>query len=353
MFISDSTDENLVEPISALPGQFKFGPSAAVEYLRSLVDEYNLRAVILFGVIEEKADKDEIGSLADAIGVTVSGRDYTNPVILAMQRMKTTFGNRLLLIADVCLCSYTSSGHCGIMKAGGSGGIPNAALSHNRLAEVAVSYARHGADVIAPSDMIEGRVGPMRKALNATGHSSIPIMSYAVKYCSAFYGPFRSAVQAKSRGEAKQAPPCCMEESDEKGAAYIAMRQSMLPSLAQQSEGTYIDRSGYQLHPETSDSDIERIVNMDVSHGAEYLLVKPSTCYLDVTHKVAHMVDVPVGVYHTSGEYCQLLYAAQSGALDLSKALTEFIVAGRRAGANFVISYFTPFILRELRERKA
>nr|ANB27660.1 delta-aminolevulinic acid dehydratase/porphobilinogen synthase [Perkinsela sp. SMB-60] len=354
IFVSDSRDANLVQAIDALPGQYKFGTSSVVDYLQPLVNSYDLKAIILFGVVERSTSefKDTHGNLGDAVNVDLGSQTYTNPVILAMRNIKHAFGEKLIIIADVCLCSYTSNGHCGIMKLGSDGlQRPEAELSHQRLAEVAVSYAEHGADIIAPSDMIIGRIGPMRRALDSKGFSSVPIMSYALKYCSAFYGPFRSAVASvNADGENPPSIEAQHSEFPDNNDMHQVVRASMLPSLSVKSPAPYIDRSTYQLHPMKNAAELLQIAQKDVQDGAEYLMVKPSTCYLDILQQASSQLRVPFGVYHTSGEYCQLYYAANRGALDLSSALEEVCLAFVRSGAKFIISYFTPFILMKLKE---
>ena len=350
VFVSDSTDTSMVHPIRALPGQSKFGTDAIVEFLKPLVHDFGLKAVILFGVVEcaMKNFKNDEGSLADACEVDLGGRKYTNPVITAIRKIKHAFGQSLLVIADVCLCSYTSSGHCGIMDIEADGYFhPNAGLSHKRLAQVAVSYASHGADIIAPSDMIIGRIGPMRQALDASGNERIPIMSYAIKYCSAFYGPFRSAVSSASGAFAESQHLHAAHSSHDSMDSIV--RNATLASFATESPAPYIDRSTYQLNPAKSKEELTAIAEQDIRDGAAYLMVKPSTSYLDVLQQTAASVSAPLGVYHTSGEYCQLYYAAKLGALDLSAALEEVCLSFARAGATFIISYFTPFILMKLK----
>jgi porphobilinogen synthase len=207
----------------------------------------------------------------------------------------------------VCLCAYTDHGHCGIVHADGS--INNAA-SIERLADVAVAYAAAGCHVVAPSDMMDGRVGAIKRKLLAAGHAHTALMSYAAKFASCFYGPFRDA--AKS------------------GMAFG-------------------DRSGYQL-PAGAAGLARRAVARDVDEGADFVMVKPGMPYLDILRETKDAVSVPVAVYQVSGEFAMLHHAAAAGALDLRRAVLESITAFRRAGADVVITYFAPQIIAWERE---
>jgi porphobilinogen synthase len=202
-----------------------------------------------------------------------------------------------VLATDVCLCEYTSHGHCGVIR---DGEIDNDS-SLELLARTAVSHAEAGADAICPSDMMDGRVGAIRAALDDTGFEEIPIVSYAVKYASAFYGPFREAAEST-------------------------------PSFG--------DRRGYQLDP-ANVREALRECELDVQEGADALIVKPARPYLDVVRAVRERFELPVGAYNVSGEYAMLKAAAQSGWLDERQAALESLTAIKRAGADFIVSYWT------------
>ena len=203
----------------------------------------------------------------------------------------------LLVITDVCLCEYTTHGHCGVLR---GDEIDNDA-SLDLLARTAVSHAEAGADTVCPSDMMDGRVGAIRSALDDAGLEEIPIISYAAKYASAFYGPFREAAE---------------------------------------STPAFGDRRGYQLDPPNVREAL-RECELDVREGADALIVKPAIPYLDVLRAVRERFDLPVGAYNVSGEYAMLKAAAQSGWLDERRSALESLTAIKRAGADFIVSYWT------------
>jgi len=269
-------------PIAAMPGVDRLG-------LREVVAEageaaaLGLPAVLLFGI---PAEKDEQGSGAwDDEGV----------VQLATRAIKDAHPD-LLVIADLCLCEYTSHGHCGLLR--GDGSVDNDA-SVELLARTAVSQARAGADVIAPSDMMDGRVGAIRTALDDDGLSDTPILAYSAKFASAFYGPFREAAD---------------------------------------STPAFGDRRGYQMDPANGDEAL-REVRLDVEEGADMVMVKPALPYLDVIRRVKDESRMPVAAYNVSGEYAMVKAAAAAGWLDERAAVLEALTAIRRAGADIVITY--------------
>ena len=242
-----------------------------------------LGGVILFGIPEEK---DELASGA------YSPEGITQRAVRALKEKVP----QLLVITDVCNCEYTSHGHCGLVK---NGEVDNDATLE-WLAKTAVSHAAAGADIVAPSDMMDGRVAAIRKALDAAGHTSTPILSYAAKYASVFYGPFREA--------AESAPQ-------------------------------FGDRRGYQMDPSNS-REAMREIALDLEEGADMIMVKPAMPYLDVIREARTRFEVPLGAYQVSGEFSMILAAAQNGWLDLDRAILESLTSIRRAGADFILTYF-------------
>jgi porphobilinogen synthase len=288
VFLTDAGDD-ACEPIAALPGQHRWGVRSVEEGLRPLVAA-GLRAVLLFGAV--RAGKDARAGRADA---------PDNPVLRALPRLRAAFPD-LLLVTDVCLCAYTDHGHCAVLREGG--GI-DAAPTLERLSAMAVAHARAGAQVVAPSDMMDNRVAALRGALAASGHPETAVLSYAAKFASVFYGPFRDAAQS--------AP-------------------------------AFGDRRHYQLPPAARGLALAA-VRRDVAEGADFVMVKPGGPYLDIVRDVREAVTVPVAAYQVSGEYAMLWHAAAQGAFDLGAAVRESWSGFRRAGADVVISYFAPTLL--------
>jgi porphobilinogen synthase len=249
-------------------------------------------AVLLFGI---PAHKDEEGSGA---------WDDEGAVQLATRAIKDAHPD-VLVIADLCLCEYTSHGHCGVLR---PDGVVDNDASLELLARTAVSQAEAGADVIAPSDMMDGRVGALRAALDDHGLAETPIMSYSTKYASAFYGPFREAA-----GSAPQ-------------------------------QG---DRRGYQMDPANAREGVREAL-LDVEEGADIVMVKPALPYLDVIRRVRDATDVPIGAYNVSGEYAMIKAAAAQGLLDERAAVLEALTSIRRAGADIVITYHAKDVARWL-----
>jgi porphobilinogen synthase len=269
-------------PIASLPGIDHLSIDGAVEEA-GIAHALGIPAVLLFGL---PAAKDEEGSGAwDDEGV----------IQLATRAIKAAHPD-LLVITDVCLCEYTSHGHCGVLRADG---VVDNDASVELLARTAVSHAAAGADVIAPSDMMDGRVGALRAALDDHGLAETPILSYSTKYASAFYGPFREAADST-------------------------------PSVG--------DRRGYQLDPANAREGVREAL-MDVEEGADMVVVKPALPYLDVIRRVRDAVDVPVAAYNVSGEYAMIKAAAAQGLLDERAAVLEALTSIRRAGADIVITY--------------
>ena len=242
-----------------------------------------LGGVILFGIPESK---DELASGAyDANGITQR----------AIRAIKKEVSG-LPVITDVCNCEYTSHGHCGFIK---DGDVDND-RTLEWLAKTAVSHAEAGADIVAPSDMMDGRVGAIRRALDAAGHSNTPVLSYAAKYASAFYGPFREA--------ADSAPQ-------------------------------FGDRRSYQMDP-ANRREAMREISLDLEEGADMIMVKPALPYLDVLREARNACDAPLGAYQVSGEFSMIMAAAEKGWLDLDRTIVESLTCIRRAGADFILTYF-------------
>jgi porphobilinogen synthase len=271
------------QPNEALPAMSRLTVDGVLREVDELVD-LGVGAVILFGIPEEK---DEQGSEA---------WDDDGFVQRALRELRTRFPE-LVLLTDVCLCEYTSHGHCGVVE--GDEVVNDETLE--LLARTAVSHVEAGADCVAPSDMMDGRVGAIRDALDEAGHEAIPILAYSAKYASAFYGPFREAA----------------------GSA---------PSFG--------DRRGYQMDP-ANVREALRECELDVAEGADVLMVKPALPCLDVLRAVREEFDLPLAAYNVSGEYAMLKAAAAQGWLDERQAALESLTAIKRAGADFVISYWT------------
>ncbi|CAG7837710.1 unnamed protein product [Allacma fusca] len=299
IFITPDVDGEV--EIASMPGVKRWGINKLVTHLKPVVDN-GLKSVLLFGVPDETV-KDEVGSAADD--------PERSPVIPAIRVLRKAFPD-LVIACDVCLCGFTSHGHCGILTS--TGHIDND-KSTKRLAEVALSYATAGCHIVAPSDMMDGRILAIKTSLRQAGFGNkVSVLSYAAKFASCFYGPFRDA--------AASAP-------------------------------AFGDRKAYQLPPGSSGLAI-RAVDRDVSEGADFLMVKPAMIYLDIikTAKDRHP-QLPMFAYQVSGEYATIINAAKAGLYDLDVALSEVLVALRRAGTDVIITYFAPRILAKLNQDKA
>jgi porphobilinogen synthase len=280
LFVEEGLDGRAA--IGAMPGVDRLSIEGAVAEAGE-AHALGVPAVLLFGI---PADKDEEGSGA---------WDDEGAVQLATRAIKDAHPD-VLVIADLCLCEYTSHGHCGLLRADGS--VDNDA-SVELLARTALSQARAGADVIAPSDMMDGRVGAIRAALDEDGLSDTPILAYSAKFASAFYGPFREAAD---------------------------------------STPAFGDRRGYQMDPANGDEALREAL-LDVQEGADMVMVKPALPYLDVVRRVKDATHLPVAAYNVSGEYAMLKAAAAAGYLDERAAVLEALTSIRRAGADIVITY--------------
>jgi porphobilinogen synthase len=273
-------------PVGTMPGVSQLPLSSAAEVARQAVAA-GLGGVLLFGLPRAK----------DARGT--AAYDPEGPIPRAVSALKQA-ASELLVITDVCLCEYTDHGHCGLLKASGDGGheVDNDATLEV-LSESALAYARAGADIVAPSDMMDGRVGAIREALDDEGFSHTAILSYAVKYASGFYGPFRDAADCAPK---------------------------------------FGDRSGYQMDP-ANVREALREARLDEQEGADMLMVKPGLPYLDVLSRLRAVTDLPLAVYNVSGEYAMVKAAAAANMIDERRAVLELLTGFRRAGADIILTY--------------
>ena len=277
--------------VSSMPGIYQQSVDQIVEECREVAG-LGIPAVILFGLPEEK---DELGSGAsDAQGAV-------QRAIEAIKKAKLD----LLVITDVCLCEYTSHGHCGVVKDGQILNDPSLAC----LADAALSHARAGADMVAPSDMMDGRVGAIRAKLDENGFEDVAILAYAAKYCSGFYGPFREAAQSTPQ---------------------------------------FGDRRSYQMDPGNAREAL-REVALDLEEGADIIMVKPALPYLDIIQRVRDRFDVPVAAYNVSGEYAMVKAAARNGWIDEKRVVLEILTGIQRAGAEIILSYHAKDVARWLK----
>jgi porphobilinogen synthase len=277
--------------VSSMPGIYQQSADQIVEECREVAG-LGIPAVILFGLPEHK---DEVASEAyDANGAVQRS-------IEAIRKAKLD----LLVITDVCLCEYTSHGHCGVIQGEEVLNDPSVAI----LADAALSHARAGADIVAPSDMMDGRVGAIREKLDENGFENVAILSYAAKYCSAFYGPFREAAQSSPQ---------------------------------------FGDRRSYQMDPANAREAL-REVALDLEEGADMIMVKPAMPYLDVIQRVRETFDVPVAAYNVSGEYSMVKAAAQRGWLDEKRVVLEILTGIQRAGAGMILTYHAKDVARWLK----
>jgi porphobilinogen synthase len=290
LFIAENIDEP--REISSMPGIMQW----PLEYLgreAERITRLGIPAVLLFGI---PAEKDEVGS---------QGYDAQGIIQQAILRLKAETPD-LLVMTDVCLCEYTSHGHCGVIH---NGDVQNDE-SLELLARMALSHVEAGADLVAPSDMMDGRVGAIRRTLDEHGFSSTPIMAYSAKYASGFYGPFREA--------AASAPQ-------------------------------FGDRRSYQMDP-ANVREALREIDLDIAEGADIVMVKPALAYLDVIRRVRDHCDLPIAAYNVSGEFSMIKAAAQHGWIDERRIVMEVLTGIRRAGADIIITYFAPDVAGWLRE---
>ncbi|HEV7586355.1 MAG TPA: porphobilinogen synthase [Solirubrobacteraceae bacterium] len=292
MFVAETVTGS--QPIATMPGVDRLSVAAAVQQAREAA-ELGLGAVMLFGV---PAEKDEHGS----------GAWEEDGIVQAATRAIKLAEPGLLVITDVCLCEYTDHGHCGVL--GEDGTVDNDA-SLELLSRTAVSHARAGANLVAPSDMMDGRVGAIREELDAEGYSSTPILAYSAKFASAFYGPFRDAAG---------------------------------------STPAFGDRRSYQMDPANGREAVREAL-LDVEEGADMVMVKPALAYGDLIGAVKQATGLPVAAYNVSGEYAMVKAAAAAGYLDEASAVLEILISLRRAGAEVIVSYHAKDAARWLAEQ--
>jgi porphobilinogen synthase len=284
------TGSGVKEPIDSLDGQFRFSPDQLVEEVFGL-KKLGIKSVLLFGLPDKKDDCGAVSYQEDGV------------VQQAIQAIKKDIKD-VVVMADLCFCEYTTHGHCGVLV---DGEVDND-LTLIETARQAVSLARAGADVIAPSGMMDGMVGTIRGALDEVGHKNTVILSYAAKYASAFYGPFRDAVKSS-------------------------------PSFG--------DRQSYQMDPANSDEAL-REVALDIEEGADIVMVKPALAYLDIIARVKDQFSIPLAAYSVSGEYAMIKAAAKQNLIDENRVVLETLCSIKRAGADMIISYFAKDVAKQL-----
>jgi porphobilinogen synthase len=288
LFVGPGT--NVARPVSSMPGVAQLSVDHAVLECREAA-ALGIPAVILFGIPE---NKDPVGSEA------YIGDGVVQQAIKAIKEAIPA----LLVVTDVCLCEYTDHGHCGVVKDGAVDNDSTVEL----LAKEALSHAQAGADIIAPSDMMDGRVGAIRRALDSNGFDQIAIMAYAAKYASGFYGPFREAAESTPQ---------------------------------------FGDRRSYQMDPANTDEAL-REVALDIQEGADIIMVKPALAYLDVIYRVKQKFGYPVAAYNVSGEYSMIKAAGMNGWIDEERIMLEVLFSIRRAGADMILTYFAKQLARAL-----
>jgi porphobilinogen synthase len=286
--------KDVKKPISSMPGNFQMSVDHLVKEVQKGKD-LGIPAVLLFGIPEKKDDVASGAFMKDGI------------VQQAVRRIKDKVPD-VVVITDVCLCEYTSHGHCGMIE---KGEVDNDA-SLEVIVETAVSHAKAGADMVAPSAMMDGQVGAIREALDEAGFENLPIMAYSAKYASCFYGPFREA--------AESAPQ-------------------------------FGDRKAYQMDPANGDEAI-REIGLDVEEGADIIMVKPALPYLDIICRAREEFDLPIAAYNVSGEFAMIKAAAKLGWMDGEKAMMETLTSIKRAGADIIITYFATEAAKILRNGK-
>jgi len=289
LFVTAGKD--VKKPISSMPGNFQMSIDHLVKEVQK-TKESGIPAILLFGIPQSK---DEVASGA-----------FTKDGIIqqAVRKLKDKVPD-IVVITDVCLCEYTSHGHCGMLD---KGDVDNDSTIEV-LAETAVSHAKAGADMVAPSAMMDGQVGAIREALDEGGYESLPIMAYSAKYASCFYGPFREAAESAPK---------------------------------------FGDRKSYQMDPANGDEAI-REMTLDVEEGADIIMVKPALPYLDIIRRAREEFELPIAAYNVSGEFAMIKAAANLGWIDEERAMMESLTAIKRAGADIIITYFAPEAAKLLR----
>jgi porphobilinogen synthase len=283
--------KDVKKPISSMPGNYQMSIDHLVKEVQR-AKEAGIPAVLLFGIPEKKDE-------------TASGAFIKDGIIQqAVKRIKDRVPD-IVVITDVCLCEYTSHGHCGMLE---KNDVDND-TTLEVLAETALSHARAGADMVAPSAMMDGQVGAIREALDEAGYENLPIMAYSAKYASCFYGPFREAAESTPK---------------------------------------FGDRKSYQMDPANADEAI-REISLDVEEGADIIMVKPALPYLDIIRRAREEFDLPIAAYNVSGEFVMIKAAAKLGWIDGEKAMMESLTSIKRAGADIIITYFAPEAAKLLR----
>lgn len=281
-------------PIKSMPGNYQMSVDVLVEECKSLV-AVGVKSILLFGIPDSKDETGEVATHDDAI------------VQRAIKAIKKEIKD-IYIIADICNCEYTTHGHCGTIV---DGDVDND-LTLETLAAQAVSFARVGADMVAPSDMMDGRVARIREALDDDGYTNMPIMSYSAKYASAYYGPFRDA--------AESAPQ-------------------------------FGDRKTYQMNPTNSDEAM-REIDQDIAEGADIVMVKPALSYLDIIRRAKDTFNAPIAAYNVSGEFSMVKAAAEKGWIDGERVMVEMLTSIKRAGADIILTYFAKEMAIWLNENK-
>ena len=278
--------EGIRREIGAMPGNFQLSIDELVKECAEVLS-LGIGGVMLFGLPEQK---DEIAS----------GAYDENGIVQRAVRALRRELRELLIVTDVCNCEYTSHGHCGLIKDGDVDGVVDNDGTLQWLAKTALSHARAGADIVAPSDMMDGRVGAIRQALDANGYEKTPILAYAAKFASVFYGPFREAAESTPQ---------------------------------------FGDRRSYQMDP-ANGREAMREIELDLEEGADMIMVKPAMPYLDLIYRARERFDVPIAAYQVSGEYSMIMAAARNGWLDQDRAMMESLTSIARAGAGIILTYF-------------
>jgi porphobilinogen synthase len=286
----------LRRPVDSMPGVFQLSPDELLKEAAE-ANQVGVPAVLLFGIPDKKDDR-------------ASGAYAQNGIVQQAVRLLKKELPQLMVITDVCLCEYMAHGHCGIVKQGKSGATILNDSSLKLLARTAASHVEAGADMVAPSDMMDGRVGAIRRQLDESGFTDTPIMSYAAKYASAYYGPFREAAESAPK---------------------------------------FGDRRSYQMDAANSDEAL-REVALDLQEGADIVMVKPALAYLDILHRVKKAFGYPTAAYSVSGEYSMIKAAGERGWIDERAVMLESLLAMRRAGADILITYAARDVARWLKE---
>ncbi|MFV1951750.1 MAG: porphobilinogen synthase [Nitrospinota bacterium] len=282
------------EEISSMPGNYRYSVDMVVKEVKE-AESLGIPGIILFGIPEKK---DEVGSEA------YNPEGVVQEAVRAIKKEAPD----ILVITDVCIDEYTSHGHCGLVEGNEIVNDPTLKL----LSKMALTHVGAGADIVAPSDMMDGRVGAIRETLDKNGYTGIPIMSYAAKYASAFYGPFREAADSTPK---------------------------------------FGDRKSYQMDPSNSDEAI-REIELDIEEGADIIMVKPALPYLDIIYRVKEEFDVPIAAFNVSGEFSMIKAASEKGWIDEEKAMIEALISIKRAGADMILTYFAMEAAKILREIK-